>query len=269
MPSGINDFAVHPSLKLMISVGKGEKCMRLWNLVTGKKAGVLNFGREMLNEIGEGRYASGEGRKVTWGSTEAGEEFCVGFEQGILVFGMNSKPRCKVMPEPRTKVHQLHYVTTSVGDDNSVMAISTEDGRILFYSTSPNDLISPPAVEGKDSPLASAKLIAYLGGKEAGIPGRIKDFTILKVEEGKTRNLLIVGGSSDGSIRLWRLSSADLNSHGGKDAKQTGDLLGVYETGNRITCLKAFVMLQHAESDELEVETEISALEESSSSDSE
>ena len=85
-PAGVNDFAVHPSLKLMVSVGKGEKCMRLWNLVTGKKAGVLTFGRELLQEVGEGRWSSGEGRKVEWDSK--GEEFAVGFERGVLVFGM-------------------------------------------------------------------------------------------------------------------------------------------------------------------------------------
>ena len=85
-PAGVNDFAVHPSMKLMVSVGKGEKCMRLWNLVTGKKAGVLNFERDLLQGIGEGRWGSGEGRKVDWNSL--GEEFAVGFEKGAVVFGM-------------------------------------------------------------------------------------------------------------------------------------------------------------------------------------
>lgn len=85
-PAGVNDFAVHPSLKLMVSVGKGEKCMRLWNLVTGKKAGVLNFERRLLQDIGEGRWACGEGRKVEWNSL--GEEFVVCFEKGAVVFGM-------------------------------------------------------------------------------------------------------------------------------------------------------------------------------------
>lgn len=85
-PAGVNDFAIHPSMKLMVSVGKGEKCMRLWNLVTGKKAGVLNFERDLLQGIGEGKWASGEGRKVKWNSL--GEEFVVGFERGAAVFGM-------------------------------------------------------------------------------------------------------------------------------------------------------------------------------------
>ena len=85
-PAGINDFAIHPSMKLMLSVGKGEKCMRLWNLLTAKKAGVLNFDRSLLQGVGEGRWGSGEGRRVAW--NHLGEEFVVAFERGCVVFGM-------------------------------------------------------------------------------------------------------------------------------------------------------------------------------------
>ena len=87
-PAGVNDFAVHPSMKVMLSVGKGEKCMRLWNLVTGKKAGVLNFTREMLMGVKEGKWSTGEGRKIIWNSK--GEEFAVAFEWGAVVFGIVS-----------------------------------------------------------------------------------------------------------------------------------------------------------------------------------
>ena len=86
MPTGVNDFAVHPSMKLMVSVGKGEKCIRLWNLVTGKKAGVLNFEKSLLQGIGEGNWGSGEGRRIKWNA--AGEEFLVVFEKGAVVFGL-------------------------------------------------------------------------------------------------------------------------------------------------------------------------------------
>jgi protein MAK11 len=87
-PSGVNDFAVHPSMKLMLSVGKGEKCMRLWNLVTGRKAGVLNFSRDILQAVKEGKWSTGEGRKIVWNSK--GEEFAVAFEWGAVVFGIVS-----------------------------------------------------------------------------------------------------------------------------------------------------------------------------------
>lgn len=246
-PSGVNDFAVHPSMKLMISVGKGEKSMRLWNLVTGKKAGVLNFDRSMLVEAGEGRHSSGEGRKVAWGATDAGEEFCVGFERGALIFGMDSKPKCKVAPEPKAKIHELCYIQVDEEEDLQVLAISTEDGRILFYSTRPADLVAAPPTEGgKDAALPSAKLVAQLGGTAVQLAGRVKDFTVLTIGEKSSKQYIIVAGGSDGALRLWRLSPTDLGAHGGK-TKQVGTLLGTYETGNRITCLTAFVMLPKME----------------------
>ena len=251
-PSGINDFAVHPSTKLMISVGKGEKCMRLWNLVTGKKAGVLNFERSMLGEVGEGRFSSGEGRKVAWGSSDVGEEFCVAFERGVLVFGMDSKPRCKAVPEPRSKIHQICYVQVAEDDDLQILAVSTEDGRILFYSTISKNL-SPAKVDEKDTPLPSAKLIAQLGGKDAGFTGRIKDFVALSLRDDTLKQLLIVTGGSDGALRVWKLFAEDLMPHSGA-TRQVGQLLGTYETANRITCLKAFIMLPKAEGVEDDME---------------
>ena len=270
-PSGVYDFAVHPSMKLMISVGKGEKSMRLWNLVTGKKAGVLNFERGILSEVGEGRHSSGEARKVAWGSTDAGDEFCVGFERGILVFGMDSKPKCKVVPEPRSKIHQLQYIQFQEEEDSQLLAVSTEagkilfystrpadleteDGKILFYSTRPADLEIAPTVEGKDAQLPSAKLVAQLGGKDAGLAGRIKDFTVVKLDEGWSKDIYIITAGSDGSVRIWTLNpSADLMAQEG-ELKQVGKLLGTYETGNRITCLKAFVMLPSVEGAEEVIE---------------
>jgi protein MAK11 len=241
-------------MKLMISVGKGEKSMRLWNLVTGKKAGVLNFERGILGEVGEGRHSSGEGRKVAWGSTDAGEEFCVGFERGVLVFGMDSRPKCKVVPEPRSKIHQLDYIQVEEDEDIQVLAVSTEDGRILFYSTRHGDLVTAPTAEGKEAPLPSAKLIAQLGGKDAGLSGRIKDFTVLNAGEGSSEDIFILTAGSDGSVRIWKLTPlADLMPHNGK-VKQVGNLLGTYETGNRITCLKAFVMLPSVDGAEENIE---------------
>ncbi|PWY86146.1 WD40 repeat-like protein [Aspergillus heteromorphus CBS 117.55] len=248
-PSGVNDFAVHPSMKLMLSVGKGEKCMRLWNLVTGKKAGVLNFNREILQSVKEGKWSTGEGRRIVWNAK--GDEFAVAFEWGAVVFGIDSTPICRVFPSPRSKPHQLKYMNPnpSSEDSDELLAVSTEDGRVIFYSTKKVQ----KAPEGDDSPIPYAEAVAQLGGREAGFPGRVKDFEILSLEGQATNDddLLVVTANSEGLVRVWLLHGGDLTEKVTKKkspekkekTKQVGKLLNDYATGNRITCLKAFVML--------------------------
>jgi protein MAK11 len=254
VPAGINDFAVHPSMKLMVSVGKGEKCMRLWNLVTGKKAGVLNFGRDILTAVGEGRFGSGEGRRVIW--DKDGEEFAVAFERGVVVFNIDSKPKAKIAPTPRTKIHQMHYLPSDA--HASMLLVSTEDGRVLLYDTSATSPASEDAGKSKDS-VPSSKLVAQIGGPGAGISGRIKDFEILPLSNPNAAAFLVITGSSDGTVRIWSLdaeelkNSAEVEQDKGFSAKQVGRLLGTYTTGTRITCLKAFTMTGKPEEEEEEV----------------
>ncbi|OKO95629.1 Protein MAK11 [Penicillium subrubescens] len=243
-PSGVNHFAVHPSMKLMLSVGKGEKCMRLWNLVTGKKAGVLNFGREILVSVKEGKWSSGEGRRLAWNA--AGEEFAVAFEWGAVVFGVDSTPKCRLLPSPRSKIHQMKYISLAGDDDEKkdLLAVSTEDGRVILYSTT----VLQDAEEGDDSTIPHATPVAQVGGKQAGLPGRIKDFEVLSLEEQASEisnDFLLVTGNSDGVVRVWKVNGKSLvPAKKSKDTiRQTGKLLTTYETGNRITCLAAFIML--------------------------
>ncbi|KAL0254721.1 Protein mak11 [Diplodia seriata] len=274
VPSGINDFSVHPSQKLMISVSKGEKCMRLWNVMTGRKASVLAFGREMLQNVGEGKWSSGEGRKVKW--SPDGEEWVVAFERGFVVFGLDSRPMSQTLPRPMTKIHQIHYVPGPSEELGNIVAISTEDGRILFYST--KETLTPAATSqavktGKEAAVPSCKLIAQLGGRAAGLTGRIKDFEILPTSEAAGQ-YYITTGSSDGAVRIWRLGQGELSlpAHGAANGdsskqpnadseraanvsdtlsvKQVGELIGAHETGNRITCLKAFIMNGAPEEDD-------------------
>jgi protein MAK11 len=245
-PRGVNSFAVHPSLKLMISVGKGERCMRLWNLVTGKKAGVLNFGRDVLDAIGEGRIGMGEGRRVVWGAGKEGDEYAVAFDRDVVVFGMDSLPRCRVMGAERTKVHEIEYLKLGGGEgDESLLAVSTEDGRVLFFSTRKEDLSEEKGKDGNKAVLPNAKLVAQLGGKEAGVTSRIKDFKFLAVDgEDRERVWYVITGSSDGKLRVWKLEAKELEV---KEEKQVGTLLGDYNTQNRITCVEAFVMIPRPE----------------------
>ncbi|KAK3357182.1 WD40-repeat-containing domain protein [Lasiosphaeria hispida] len=259
-PSGVNDFAVHPSNKIMITVARGERSMRLWNLETGKKARVLNFDRDALAEIGEGRHSTGEARRIVWGAADGEDEFAVGFDRDILVFSMDCLVKCRLMRDTKTKIHEFCYIPTDSEGDESALAVSTEDGRVLFFSTDKDNITKPGVAEGKKASsrgLPCAALVAQLGGKEAGVESRIKDFTVLPVEDEQGQmSWFIVTGSSDGKVRLWHVEAGDLRSTGDK-GRQVGKLLGTYETQNRITCVEAFVMIprpEGAEDSEFEFE---------------
>jgi protein MAK11 len=236
IPAGINDFAIHPSQKLMLSVGRGERCMRLWNLMTGKKAGVLNFERDVLAQVGEGKHSSGEGRRVLW--DEAGENFVVGFERGAAVFGIDSQPLAIIKPDRPTKIHQMRFLPWA----GAPLAFSTEDGRILFYD------ISSAGESSEAGKLPLLECLGQLGGPTAGIEGRIKDFEVLKLSGGEGLPLLFITASSDGAVRLWSASPEDFITkahaqNGAAEAlKQIGTLIATHETGERITCLGVFIL---------------------------
>ena len=156
----------------------------------------------------------------------------------------------------RAKVHQLRYFpSTETGDITSdILALSTEDGRVLFYTTHSIGTLKDKQPE-REQMIPSCAALGQLGGPATGVKGRIKDFEILRLPslKGRAESTLIVTGSSDGALRLWTLNPEELNSgrpklnaesssNTGASTPQVGHLIGSYETGNRITCLKAFVM---------------------------
>ena len=160
---------------------------------------------------------------------------------------------------------------TSNNEMPDILALSTEDGRILLYSTAS---INIPKVDGPtvSSSIPTCEPFGQIGEKISGSTGRVKDFEILKLPTKGTEafQYIFIAGSSDGSVRLWTLkenylelcstystgmakpcneksSKADGNlgetNHSDTESPaQIGQLLGTYETCNRITCLKAFVM---------------------------
>lgn len=235
VPTGINDFAIHPSQKLMLSASRGEKCMRLWNLMTGKKAGVLNFDRDLLTQAGEGKHSSGEGRRVLWDAL--GESYIVGFERNAVWFGVDSQPRAILKPSTPTKLHQYRFITgTSLPADSSILAISTENGRILLF-----DLSNMPKASGSSLPIISS--FAHLGSVD-NTTTRIKDFEILPVSNQFSAKpmWIAVAASSDGCLRLWTLLQSELLENKNEPSSRVGQLIAQHKIESRITCLGAFVL---------------------------
>ncbi len=121
----------------------------------------------------------------------------------------------------------------------------------------------------------SCLAVAQIGGKATGLSGRIKDFEVLKPAdmELSKESLIIIAASSDGATRVWivewdELSPASTSQTSSNNAmedtngnveasesasvtpKQIGRLIGTYQTGgNRITCMKAFVMASQTPDD--------------------
>ena len=282
-PAGVNDFAIHPSMKLMVSVSKGEKCMRLWNLVTGRKAGVLNFEKAPLQAVGEGRWGRGEGYRVEWNSD--GEEFAITFEKGVIIFGLvsfapdlnfttdftvqDARPKGIITTVPQSKIHQCHYINHVFNEQtrSNILAVSTEDGRIVFFCTS-QPLRQTAESSDEIHPLPRCQPIGEISGEGSGLRNRVKDFEVLRVPdvENFPYLFLVVTCGSEGSIRVWKTdlsvaierlqsstSSKGVNGNTGdakqpEEVSQIGQLLGEYETGNRITCIKAFIMADMSES---------------------
>lgn len=188
--------------------------------MTGKKAAVLNFDRELLTAVGEGKFGSGEGRRLLF--DPKGENYVVGFERGAASFNLDAKAKGVFKTSPPSKLHQMRFVTVG---EKSILAISTEDGRIVFFNP-----------ETDEEGVVQYPMIAQLGGRAAGITGRAKDFEILSIDG----ILVVVTASSDGALRIWSLSEGELSK--ASDSKQVGRLVATHETGNRITCLSAFVL---------------------------
>ncbi|GAM89184.1 hypothetical protein ANO11243_072210 [Dothideomycetidae sp. 11243] len=257
VPAGVNDFAIHPSMKLMISVGKGERCMRLWNLVTGKKAGVLNFDRALLAQAGEGKYGTGEGRQVVWSND--GERFVVLFEWGAVVYDMGSEPVSVIRSLPATKLHHARFVPTH-DKDVHILAVSTENGRVMFFDLDRHRDTAASGEPDAEKKLPMCECVAQIESATLSSAGRIKDFELFEVPSSPDSfDMVFVTASSDGAVRLWAIDSAalvkskdDPPAKAGAPPKQVGTLLGVRETGNRLTCMTGFVMDDSAEADEPE-----------------
>jgi protein MAK11 len=140
----------------------------------------------------------------------------------------------------------MKYVSLPLkGDEKQdFLAVSTEDGRVIFYST--KELTK--AEDDTECSISHGTPVAQVGGKQAGFPGRIKDFDILTLE-GQAKefrnDFLVVTANSDGVVRVWKVSGKEVTTakKEKKDTTQIGKLLATNETGNRITCMASFVML--------------------------
>ena len=148
--------------------------------------------------------------------------------------------------------------------------VSTEDGRILIYSADEthNEVVCI------SSTINAIPNLVPIGQIVDESKSRIKDFEILEAgkSQSTTEEVYVVSASSRGAIRVLSLDIKEIlanavtvkavnqrrkteseskgggsgvaptNATGSALSKPGAKQLGLYETGHRITCLKAFLM---------------------------
>lgn len=169
------------------------------------------------------------------------------------------------------RIHQIRYLGIAKDDKyrSSTLAISTEDGRIVFFSTG-KTIGEENSASGIGRSIPFCCVLGQVGGTHEGVQSRIKDFEIITFSRTKRfrGSVVLVAGCSSGFIYIWDLAKTQLdersrgtagdssiqlergvplsdmdglNESQCNEIPQIGRLLGSYDTGKRITCLKAFV----------------------------
>lgn len=166
----ITDLAIHPLGRVAISVS-ADHTVRLWNLLTAKKAAILKIkGRDHLGQYGE---------FVRWSSS--GDYFVVGLQNQILVYQTDGAKIIHKKKFPRTLMCGQIYTI----EDTEYLVLGIGNGAIQFYKF--DDFVA-----GNDEP--EFELMGHTN--------RIKDLTLFQGAE--TNNIpYLISVLSDGRIVIW------------------------------------------------------------------
>lgn len=189
----INDLDIHPSNRVAVSVSE-DHTVRLWNLMTVKKAAVLKL-----------RGYPQNGQFVRWLGSE-GEYFVVALTDKVLVFKTST---AKVHCEINTGRNKIMHLETQSLDNQEYIVVGLSNGEVAFYPTK-NLSEEEPKIESPE-----IKLLGHTN--------RVKDLKFFTNEYGKY--LLTIG--SDGKIVVWDMKSKDQIAV--YDSSERLNCLAVYE----------------------------------------
>ncbi|QLG74698.1 hypothetical protein HG535_0H00230 [Zygotorulaspora mrakii] len=171
----INDLDVHPSNRVAVSVSE-DHTIRLWNLMTVKKAAVLKL-----------RGYSQNGQFVRWFGTE-GNFFVVALMNKVLIYKTaTAKVHCEI-DTGKSTIMQLETETLN-GVDYIVVGLN--NGQVTFYNTTNLDDEEPTIKEAEFTLL--------------GHTNRVKDMKFFTNDYGTY--LLTIG--SDGKIVVWDMKTRE------------------------------------------------------------
>ncbi|KAK6199369.1 WD40-repeat-containing domain protein [Scheffersomyces amazonensis] len=206
----VNDLAIHPTGRVAISVSQ-DKTIRLWNLMTAKKAAILKIkGRDHLGQSGE---------FVRWSLD--GNYFLVGLLDQILLY--NTKT-AKIVKKLSYKSTLMTFEIINI-EGTEYLVTGHGNGSIHFFDLKAQILskLQEKDDESKvwDSKAEGLDPIFELRGHT----NRIKGFTYFNHPIETNGVPLLISVSSDGKIVIWNLSES------------VRDQIAIYDTGERLNCV--------------------------------
>lgn len=173
----INDIDIHPSNRIAVSVSE-DHSIRLWNLMTVKKAAVLKL-----------RNYNQNGQFVRW-LGEKGDYFAVGLLTKVLIYSVED---AKVHHEIDLGRKTLMHLERQVLEEKEYICVGLSDGNIQFYQTA-------KIFENIDKESETA--ITEPEFALLGHTNRVKDFKFYTNEFGT----YLVSIGSDGKVVVWNMN---------------------------------------------------------------
>lgn len=216
--SRINDLDIHPSNRVAVSVSD-DHTIRLWNLMTVKKAAVLKLRGYRQN-----------GQFVRWVG-ENGEYFAVALLNKLLLYKTST---AKVHTEIDTGRYTIMHLETEELDGEEYIVIGLSNGHVAFYATQ--------KLYQDDVEISQPDFFLL------GHTNRVKDFKFFTNEYGKY--LLTIG--SDGKVVVWDTKSREQLAV--YDSGERLNCLAVYdETTEKCDTMKK----RDAEAAEFDIQSEV------------
>ncbi|KAJ8146909.1 hypothetical protein OY671_000034 [Metschnikowia pulcherrima] len=175
----VNDLDIHPSGRVAISVGT-DNTIRLWNLMTAKKAAVLKIkGRDHVGQPAD---------IVRWISE--GKHFVVGLLNQLFIYELSEQ--AQIVKKVQFKSTLMCLETISI-DSKEYLVVGLNNGAIQFYD------VAKTLSDENPEPEFTLQ----------GHSNRVKGISFM-CSESDTHNVpFLVSVSSDGKIVVWNLTKRD------------------------------------------------------------
>jgi protein MAK11 len=209
-------LAVHPSGKALLSSGRDDRSVRLWNLTTGLCVHKQVFSKR-----------DGPITDVQWSGDEGGRYFAIVFgalrhlqPATVVVYDSMTGAECvRVQPE--------HAVLAVAFIDDSLLAVAGEDAVVRVYSVDKEREASDDS-DQEDQDDDEQESSSSPSPSSSSSSSKVKPVCVLRGHERRIAALAsidpyLISASTDGSISIWDLS--------------VGSRVRVIETGAHITCM--------------------------------